>query len=80
MSESRLKLRRHPLHLAVERCIDRGVTETYDYRVFFQELNTRTLSYRTIVRDIFKIDDAQLEVFIEDRGPTVEFYEYLSLL
>lgn len=69
----------HPLYHAVEKCIDREITDTYDYHDFFPLWNFQ-LNYRTVIQEVFKVDERQVEVFIKNGGPFRKLNNYVYLL
>ena len=68
-------LSQHPLYQAVEKCIDRGVTDTYNYHDFFPSWNGRVVDHKTIIQELFRVDQSRLELFIERRKPGSEYLD-----
>lgn len=70
-------LSQHPLYQAVEKCIDREITDTYNYHDFFPSWNGRVVDYKTIIQELFRVDESRLETFIEDGTPSTEYLKCL---
>ena len=71
-------LSQHPLYQAVEKCIDREVTDTYNYHDFFPSWNGRVVDYKTIIQELFRVDESRLEYYyIERRTPSSEYLKCL---
>ncbi|CUM47579.1 unnamed protein product [Debaryomyces tyrocola] len=77
MSESKYleDLLQNPLYRAVEKCIDREVADTYDYHDFFPSWNGPMVDYKTIIQELFRVDESRLESFIERRKPSSEYLD-----
>ena len=75
MGESNVKnfLSQHPLYHAVEKCIDKEIMDTYNYHDFFSSWNGRMLNYKTIIQELFRVDESILGLFIERGKPSSEY-------
>ncbi|CUM57574.1 unnamed protein product [Debaryomyces tyrocola] len=70
----------HPLYQAAEKCIDGEIAGTYNYHDFFPTWNGSPLEYKTIIRDIFKIDGNGLQEFILEGDPRSKYNGLVYLL
>lgn len=71
-------LLQHPLYQAIERCIDRKITDTYKYLDFFSTWNRPILDYGTIIRELFKVDENELKPFILEGDPKRRYLDCVS--
>ncbi|CUM45171.1 unnamed protein product, partial [Debaryomyces fabryi] len=83
MNESspfRYALLQHPLYHAIEKCIDRGVTDTYDYRDFFSSWNKPMVDNKLLIHELFRVDEIKLDVYIEEGNPAAEYLDFLTFM
>lgn len=67
----------HPLYQGAEKCIDGEIAGTYN---FFPTWNGSPLEYKTIIRELFKIDGNGLQEFILEGDPRSKYNGLVYLL
>lgn len=83
MNESspfRYALLQHPLYHAIEKCIDREVTDTYNYRDFFSSWNKPMVDNKLLMHELFRVDEIKLDVYIEEGNPAAEYLDFLTFM